>query len=87
MLLLENKKKNTPSTNPYVIKFMKQTDWEPTNVGVFAGKVDYPNYGFFDKYVIKLIMFITKGPTDTSISYEFTNWQKVQEFSQEIDKL
>ena len=32
-------------------------------------------------------MFITKGPTDTSISYEFTNWQKVQEFSQEIDKL
>ena len=79
--------KNTPDTNPYIKKFLKISKWRPKKIGVFAGKVDYPNYGFFDKYVIKLIMFITKGPTDTSISYEFTNWQKVQEFSQEIDKL
>ena len=79
--------KNTPNTNPYVKKFLKISKWRPKKIGVFAGKVDYPNYGFFDKYVIKLIMFITDGPTDTSMSYEFTNWQKVQEFSQEIDKL
>ena len=79
--------KSTPNTNPYIKKFLKISKWRPKKIGVFAGKVDYPNYGFFDKYVIKLIMFITKGPTDTSISYEFTNWQKVQEFSQEIDKL
>ena len=79
--------KNTPETNPYIKKFLKISNWRPKKIGVFAGRVDYPNYGFFDKYVIKLIMFITKGPTDTSISYEFTNWQKVQEFSQEIDKL
>ena len=79
--------KSTPDTNPYIKKFLKISKWRPKKIGVFAGKVDYPNYGFFDKYVIKLIMFITKGPTDTSISYEFTNWQKVQEFSQEIDKL
>ena len=79
--------KSTPDTNPYIKKFLKISKWRPKKIGVFAGKVDYPNYGFFDKYVIKLIMFITKGPTDTSISYEFTNWQKVKEFSEEIDKL
>ena len=79
--------KNTADTNPYIKKFLKISKWRPKKIGVFAGKVDYPNYGFFDKYVIKLIMFITDGPTDTSMSYEFTNWQKVKEFSEEIDKL
>ena len=52
---------------------------------MFAGKVDYPNYGFFDKYIIKFIMFLTKGPTDTSQSYEFTDWLKVENFAKELD--
>jgi len=79
--------KNTPETNPYVIKFLKKTKWKPSLLGVFAGKVDYPSYGFFDKYIIKLIMFMTKGPLDTSKSYEFTDWQKVQVFSDQLDQL
>jgi len=79
--------KNTPETNPYVIKFLKKTKWNPSLLGVFAGKVDYPSYGFFDKYIIKLIMFMTKGPLDTSKSYEFTDWQKVQVFSDQLDQL
>tara|TARA_B100001057_G_C22520691_1_gene821724 strand:+ start:153 stop:680 length:528 start_codon:yes stop_codon:yes gene_type:complete len=76
--------KNTPDTNPYVIKFLKTSKWKPRKVGVFAGRVDYPKYGFFDKYIIKLIMFITKGPTDTSQSYEFTDWSKVDDFAKEL---
>ena len=76
--------KNTPDTNPYVIKFLKSSKWKPKKIGVFAGKVDYPKYGFFDKYIIKLIMFITKGPTDTSQSYEFTVWSKVDDFAREL---
>ena len=79
--------KSEPNTNPYIKKFLKISQWQPKKIGVFAGKVDYPNYRFFDKYAIKLIMYLTNGPTDTSLSYEFTNWQKVKEFSQEIDSL
>ena len=30
-------------------------------------------------------MFITGGPTDTSISYEFTDWSKVDDFAKEIN--
>ena len=78
--------KSTPDTNPYIKKFLKISNWRPKKIGVFAGKVDYPNYGFFDRYVIKFIMFLTKGPTDTSRSYEFTNWDNVKKFAQEIDK-
>ncbi len=76
--------KNTPETNPYIKKFLKISTWRPKKIGVFAGRVDYPNYGFFDKYVIKLIMFLTNGPTDTSRSYEFTDWSKVDEFAKEL---
>ena len=76
--------KNTAATNPYINKFLKISKWKPHKITVFAGKVDYPNYNFFDKYIIKLIMFITKGPTNTSQSYEFTDWSKVDEFSEEL---
>ena len=76
--------KNTAETNPYINKFLKISKWKPNKISVFAGKVDYPNYKFFDKYIIKFIMFITKGPTDTSKSYEFTDWSKVDDFSKEF---
>ena len=76
-----------PETNPYMKKILKKTTWLPSRLAVFAGKIDYPNYNFIDKQVIRLIMLITKGPTDTSKSYEFTNWNKVIEFAREIDQL
>ena len=76
--------KSTPDTNPYIKKFLKISNWKPKKIGVFAGKLDYPNYGFFDKYAIKLIMFLTSGPTDTSQSYEFTDWSKVDEFAMQL---
>ena len=77
--------KNTPETNPYIKKFLKVSKWQPKKLGVFAGKVDYPSYNIFDKYIIKLIMFITGGPTDTSQSYEFTDWSKVEDFAKELE--
>ncbi len=86
-VVARKKEKNTPSTNPYVIKFIKQTNWEPTNIGVFAGKVDYPSYRLLDKYIIKFIMWLTKGPTDISKSYEFTDWDEVEKFGEIINKM
>tara|TARA_Y100001954_G_C15525806_1_gene461656 strand:+ start:131 stop:652 length:522 start_codon:yes stop_codon:yes gene_type:complete len=86
-VVARKKEKNTPSTNPYVTKFIKQTNWEPTKIGVFAGKVDYPSYRIFDKYVIRFIMWLTKGPTDISKSYEFTNWDEVKKFGKIINEM
>ena len=79
--------KNLPETNPYMIKFLKLAKWNPNKKAVFAGKIDYPKYGFFDRQIIRLIMFITKGPTDTSKSYEFTDWSKVSDFVSQMDKI
>ena len=77
--------KNKPKTNPYIIKFLKKTNWTPDHIGVFAGMIDFPNYNFIEKYIIKLIMWITNGPTDTSKTFEFTNWEDVKKFSEEIN--
>ena len=76
--------KNTPETNPYLIKFLKNIDWVPKKVGVFAGKIEYPKYKFLDKYAIKFIMWITKGPTNTSETYEFTDWEEVKAFAESL---
>jgi len=86
-VVARKEEKNLPETNPYIIKFLKLTKWDPDKKAVFAGKIDYPKYNFFDKQIIRLIMFITKGPTNTSKSYEFTDWSKVDDFAREIDKI
>ena len=76
--------KNSPNTNPYMKKFLKISSWQPNKLGVFAGKVDDPSYKFFDKYIIRMIMWITKGPTDISQSYEFTDWKVVENFAKTL---
>ena len=86
-VVARKEEKSTPETNPYVLNFLKKTNWKPDKLSVFAGKVDYPNYNFFNKIVIRFIMMITKGPTDINNSYEFTNWENVRKFAKELEKL
>ncbi len=79
--------KNTPETNPYLQKFLRQIDWQPQNLGVFAGKIVYPALGPVDRTMIRFIMWMTKGPTDPTGTYEFTDWNKVEEFGRTIARL
>jgi menaquinone-dependent protoporphyrinogen oxidase len=79
--------KNTPETNPYLNKFLKQISWQPQKLAVFAGKIDYPKYNFFDRSMIRLIMWMTKGPTDPKSTIEFTDWGKVTEFGQMVNEM
>lgn len=78
--------KNTPETNVYTRKFLQRIEWKPTQSAVFAGALYYPRYGFFDRFMIRLIMKITGGETDTSKEIEYTDWQKVAEFAKEFEK-
>ncbi|QSX40903.1 menaquinone-dependent protoporphyrinogen IX dehydrogenase [Shewanella cyperi] len=74
--------KNTPDTNPYMKKFLLQSKWQPQQLEVFAGKISYPSYGFFDKQMIRFIMWLTKGPTDVTGTFDFTDWEQVQRFGE-----
>lgn len=79
--------KNTPETNPYLRKFLKQISWKPKMLAVFAGKIDYQKYRFRDRFMIRLIMWMTKGPTDPKTNIEFTDWNQVEEFGRAIGEM
>lgn len=79
--------KNRPETNPYLQKFLRQIVWKPKHLAVFAGKLNYPSYGFLDRTMIRLIMWITNGPTDTKNVYEFTDWKQVEDFGRQVGRM
>ncbi len=83
-VVARKKQKNQPDTNPYMNKFLELSGWQPDKLAVFAGRIDYPSYRFLDRLIIRFIMLITKGPTDTSQTYEFTDWSKVANFAKEV---
>ena len=55
------------------------------SIRVKKPKIDYPNLTFVNRHVIRLIMFLTNGPTNIDKTYEFTDWQSVKRFSNELD--
>lgn len=79
--------KRHPDTNPYLRKFLRRISWRPRKLAVFAGKLDYPRYRFFDRWMIRFIMLLTKGPTDPTTVIEFTDWQAVRDFGQAVSEM
>jgi len=76
--------KNQPETNPYARRFLAKISWKPRLAAVFAGRLDYPRYKPLDRFVIRLIMAITGGPTDPAAVVEFTDWDAVDRFADQI---
>ncbi|MFA6312683.1 MAG: menaquinone-dependent protoporphyrinogen IX dehydrogenase [Sterolibacterium sp.] len=76
--------KNQPNTNPYLLKFLRKISWKPKQLAVFAGKIDFPKYRFFDRLMIRFIMWMTNGPTHPDAVVEFTDWQQVEAFGRRI---
>jgi len=79
--------KNRPETNPYVRKFLSTIAWKPQRAVVFAGRIDYPRYGVFDRAMIRFIMWMTKGPTDPTATVEFTDWAQVEAFGETVSAM
>lgn len=76
--------KNQPHTNPYLVKFLRKISWKPKQLAVFAGKIDFPRYTFFDRMMIRFIMWMTKGPTHRDAVVEFTDWRQVEAFGRRV---
>ncbi|WCP67098.1 menaquinone-dependent protoporphyrinogen IX dehydrogenase [Vibrio tubiashii] len=77
----EDQGKDTPEGSAYIKTFLKKSPWQPQLIGVFAGALYYPRYNWFDRTMIKFIMSMTGGETDTSKEVEYTNWEKVTLFA------
>jgi menaquinone-dependent protoporphyrinogen oxidase len=79
--------KNQPDTNPYLKKFLTQIDWQPKQLAVFGGNLDYPNCGYLDRQMIRLIMWMTKGPTAPDTVVDYTDWEQVEIFGRLISDM
>ena len=79
--------KNRPETNPYMQKLLRNISWKPKHLAVFAGKIDYPRYRFFDRLMIRFIMWVTNGPTERNAVVDFTDWKQVEEFGLRLSGL
>ena len=86
-LVARKPEKREADTNPYVRKFLASISWQPELVRIFAGKLDYPSYGSFDRTMIRLIMWMTGGPTDPRSTIDFTDWDEVDALARTIAAL
>ncbi|MDD2720166.1 MAG: menaquinone-dependent protoporphyrinogen IX dehydrogenase [Gallionella sp.] len=79
--------KNTPDSNPYLKKFLRKITWKPAHLAVFAGRIEYRRYGPLDRFMIRLIMRLTGGPTAPDTDVEYTDWARVDDFAQLVCKM
>ncbi|CAH0524307.1 menaquinone-dependent protoporphyrinogen IX dehydrogenase [Vibrio hippocampi] len=83
----EDQGKDTPEGSVYIKTFLNKSPWKPALIGVFAGALYYPRYNLVDRFMIKLIMSLTGGETDTSKEVEYTNWEKVALFAKQFAQM
>ena len=68
-------------------KFLRQISWCPRELAVFAGKIDYPRYDFWDRQIIRFIMWLTGGPTERDAVVDFTDWRQVEAFARRVGEM
>lgn len=86
-LVARKAEKRTPQTNSYTRKFLMHSPWRPELCAVFAGALRYPRYRWYDRFMIRFIMKMTGGETDTRKEVVYTDWRQVASFARDIAQL
>ena len=79
--------KRSATGSPYLRKALRRHRLKPVLAQAIAGRLDYPRYTPFDRFMIRLIMTMTNGPTDPSTTVEYTDWSEVDQLADAILKL
>lgn len=76
-----------PDPEGYLAKICSELGWEPTRRIAIAGGLKYRAYGFITRFVMKMISRKAGRTTDTSRNHEFTDWDMVARFADDIAAL
>jgi menaquinone-dependent protoporphyrinogen oxidase len=68
----------------YIDDFADETGWTPSEATTFAGALQYLEYDFFTRTLIRLMMRHQGHPTDTSRDFDYTDWDAVDRFAHEF---
>jgi menaquinone-dependent protoporphyrinogen oxidase len=79
--------KTQPAGNVYLRKLLGRIGFRPDAAEAFAGRLDYPRYRWFDRWMIRMIMRAMGGPTDPSAVVEYTDFDAVDRFAARMLKL
>jgi menaquinone-dependent protoporphyrinogen oxidase len=71
----------------YVDDLIEETGWTPSRTESFAGALQYREYDFFTRLLIKLMMHRGGHPIDTSQDYDYTDWDAVDRFGEQCAAL
>jgi menaquinone-dependent protoporphyrinogen oxidase len=71
----------------YLDDFVEETGWTPARTASFAGALQYLEYDFFTRLLIKMMMRRGGHPTDSSQDYDYTDWDEVVRFGRRVAEL
>ena len=64
--------------------FCAQTGWTPGRIERVAGALQYREYDFVTRQVMRLLMKRMGHPTDASRDYDYTDWDGVERLGREL---
>lgn len=65
----------------YLETFLGQVGWVPSQTAMFAGALQYSRYGTMKRLMMRMIVGMAGGDTDTGRDYEYTDWNAVERFA------
>ena len=75
------------ATQRCIDEFCAQTGWTPARTERIAGCLQYREYDFSTRQLMRLMMRRVGHPTDASHDYDYTDWDAVDRFGREVAAL
>lgn len=74
-------------TRSYMDDLIGDSGWNPRLKVAVAGAIQYREYDFATRMLIRLLMAKDHHPTDTSRDYDYTDWRAVDAFANDVAAL
>ncbi|MCU4802084.1 flavodoxin domain-containing protein [Halobacteria archaeon HArc-gm2] len=68
----------------YVESFLGDTGWHPDRIAQFGGALRFSEFGFLKRLLVRQVMKREMPDLDTSEDVEFTDWQAVDDFANDV---
>lgn len=68
----------------YLETFLARGRWRPELTAIFGGALLYTRYSPFIRFLMRQIVRMAGGDTDTSRDYEYTDWAAVDRFTDDF---
>ena len=69
----------------YIDEFITRSGWQPDRIASFGGALQWSRYNAFIKVMMRIIVGMAGGDTDTSRDREYTDWAAVERFAAEFE--